>query len=128
MQNGNLLDSYEFYLNIYSEWEESDEFNIDNIAQNCLNVELTFTPYQLTHTNLIVWEDGRIANKEIVFLLSGSDNQVHIYREYTTDHLYKEVENKEFFPEFVKTPSPVVWIDIHFDEDSTEYATNNLSF
>ncbi|KAJ3636757.1 hypothetical protein MTP99_000270 [Tenebrio molitor] len=123
IKNGNLLDSYEFYLNIYSEWEESDEFNIDNIAQNCLNVELTFTPYQLTHTNLIVWEDGRIANKEIVFLLSGSDNQVHIYREYTTDHLYKEVENKEFFPEFVKTPSPVVWIDIHFDEDSTERIT-----
>lgn len=117
------MDAFEFYLNIYSEWEENEDFNIDNIAQNCLNVELSFTPYQLTHTELIVWDGDTIASKEIVFLLSGSDNQVHVYREYTTDHLYKEVDNKEYFPEFIKTPSPVIWIDIHLNDDCTEYVT-----
>ncbi|RZC40634.1 kaptin-like, partial [Asbolus verrucosus] len=119
IKNSNLLDSLEFYLNIYSEWEENDDFNIDNIAQNCLNVELNFTPYQLTHTDLIIWEDDKIVSREVVFLLSGSDNQIHIYREYA-DHLYKELENKEYFPEFIKTPSPVVWMDLHFNKDSSE--------
>ena len=117
------MDAFEFYLNIYSEWEENEDFNIDNIAQNCLNVELSFTPYQLTHTELIVWDGDTIASKEIVFLLSGSDNQVHVYREYTTDHLYKEVDHTEYFPEFIKTPSPVIWIDIHLNDDCTEYVT-----
>ncbi|KAJ3647450.1 hypothetical protein Zmor_019328 [Zophobas morio] len=123
IKNSNLMDAFEFYLNIYSEWEENEDFNIDNIAQNCLNVELSFTPYQLTHTELIVWDGDTIASKEIVFLLSGSDNQVHVYREYTTDHLYKEVDNKEYFPEFIKTPSPVIWIDIHLNDDCTERLT-----
>ncbi|EFA06740.2 KICSTOR complex protein kaptin [Tribolium castaneum] len=123
IKNSNLLDSsFEYYLNIYSEWEESDDFNIDNIAQNCLNVELSFTPYQLTHTDLIIWENEQITTKEIVFLLSGSDNQIHIYREYTTDHLYKEVD-KECFPEFIKTPSPVVWIDIYYNDNYSQRVT-----
>lgn len=81
---------------------------------------MSFTPYQLTHTELIIWENEQVVNKEIVFLLSGSDNQIHIYREYTTDHLYKEVDNKEYFPEFIKTPSPVVWVDIYYKEDYSE--------
>lgn len=53
-------------------------------------------------------------------MLSGSDHQVHVYREHTSEHNYKEIENKDYFPEFVKTPTPVIWIDILYTEDFTE--------
>ncbi|CAH2000192.1 unnamed protein product [Acanthoscelides obtectus] len=48
----------------------------------------------------------------MVFILSGNDNQVHIFKESSSEHNYRELEGNNFFPEFSKTPSPVVWIDI----------------
>ncbi|KAG5899511.1 hypothetical protein JTB14_008200 [Gonioctena quinquepunctata] len=114
IKNSNDSESHlETYLNIYS-GEDTEDFNIENIAQSCLNVELNFIPYMLFHTHLVTWKNGQIENKEIVFVLSGSDNQVHIFRENTTDHIYKEIDNKDHFPEFSKTPSPVTWIDIYY--------------
>ncbi|XP_074034569.1 KICSTOR complex protein kaptin [Leptinotarsa decemlineata] len=113
----------ETYLNIYA-GEETEDFNIENIAQSCLNVELNFIPYKLFHTYLVTFEDNAMVNKEIVFVLSGSDNQIHIFRENTTDHTYKEIENKDHFPEFSKTPSPVVWIDIYYSDDFKERITS----
>ncbi|CAH1116569.1 unnamed protein product [Phaedon cochleariae] len=117
IKNSNDTEGHlETYLNIYS-GEEADDFNIENIAQSCLNVELSFIPYKLLHTYLIGWKDDQIVSKEIVFILSGSDNQVHVYRENIADHIYKEIDNKEHFPEFSKTPSPIIWIDIHYTGD-----------
>lgn len=59
------MNALETYLNIYSEWEESKEFNIESISQNCLNyIELKFIPYQLTHTYLVTW-DGEKCSKEV---------------------------------------------------------------
>ncbi|XP_066262660.1 KICSTOR complex protein kaptin-like [Euwallacea similis] len=112
IKNSNDSDTLETFLNIYSQLEEHEDFNIENIAQNCLTVELNYIPYKLMHTEFFTWNDDKIANKEIVFILSGSDNVVHIYRENTTEHTYKEVDSREMFPEFPKTPSPIVWIDI----------------
>ena len=40
------------------------------------NIELTFTPYQLSHTEVV--NDG---NVDIIFLLSGSDRRVHMFKE-----------------------------------------------
>lgn len=54
----------ESFLNIYSDWEETTEINLDNIAQNCLNIELNFVPYHLSHTYLITWY-GDIISKEV---------------------------------------------------------------
>jgi len=49
-------DTMERYLNIYTEGAvdgEGDEgSSIEAIAQNCLMVELTYTPYHLYHTIL----------------------------------------------------------------------------
>lgn len=56
-----------------------------------------------------------------MFILSGSDNLVHIYQENPTEHTYKETDCKEVFPEFSKTPSPVVWIDIMYINNYREY-------
>ncbi|KAJ8981807.1 hypothetical protein NQ317_007393 [Molorchus minor] len=124
IKNSNDSDSLETYLNIYSEWEENIDFDIENIAQNCLNVELNFIPYKLLHTYLVTWQNDEMVNKEIVFILSGSDLQVHVYREYSSDHVYKELESKDYFPEFSKTQSPVIWIDVYYTQDLTERITS----
>lgn len=113
------MNSIETYLNIYSEWEESEEFNLESIAQNCLNVELSYIPYYLSHTHIITWLNDEIINKEVAFLLSGSDNKIHVYRESKTNHSYKE-SDKDHFPEFNKLPSVVTWFDIIYYKDYTE--------
>ncbi|PNJ41118.1 KPTN isoform 3, partial [Pongo abelii] len=37
------------FLNIYCDYEPGSEYNLDSIAQSCLNLELQFTPFQLCH-------------------------------------------------------------------------------
>lgn len=56
----------ESFLNVYME-QESDEkgnLNLENLAQNCLMIELNFIPYQLYHT-YVIHEDG---SKEVRIL------------------------------------------------------------
>lgn len=65
---GNEQQTRENYLNIYSAWESSQDFNLESISQNCLNVELSFIPYQLYHTNLFTWENDKITKDEVIFL------------------------------------------------------------
>lgn len=70
MQNSNDSNGrLKTYLNIYSEWEETEEFNIENIAQSCLNVELNFIPCKLMHTHLVTWKGDKIENKEVLYIL-----------------------------------------------------------
>lgn len=57
----------------------------------------------------------------MVFVLTGSDNQIHVYRENVTNHIYKEIDRKEFFPEFVGPPSIVIWIDIYYYNNYLQY-------
>lgn len=106
-------------MNIYSEWEENEEFNLDSIAQNCLNVVLNYILYHLNHTFLVTWQNDEIVHKEVVFLLSGSDSQIHVYRESKTNHSYKE-SDKDHFPEFNKLPSIVMWFDVIYYNNYTE--------
>ncbi|XP_025833405.1 KICSTOR complex protein kaptin-like [Agrilus planipennis] len=112
-----------YYLNIYSEWEESADLNIESISQNCLNIELKFVPYHLTHTYLISNSNAATYKKEVVFLLSGSDIQIHVYRENQTKHTYKEIDSNDYFPEFSKLPSVVTWIDVFYYENDKERLT-----
>lgn len=64
-QNSNESDSLDTFLNIYSQLEELEDFNIDDIAQNCLTIELNFIPYKLMHTELVMWHGDAIINKEV---------------------------------------------------------------
>ncbi|XP_051776458.1 KICSTOR complex protein kaptin isoform X3 [Erpetoichthys calabaricus] len=41
------------FLNIYCDYEPGSEYNLDSIAQSCLNLELQFTPFQLYHTDVL---------------------------------------------------------------------------
>ncbi|XP_014403690.1 PREDICTED: kaptin, partial [Myotis brandtii] len=64
------------FLNIYCDYEPGSEYNLDSIAQSCLNLELRFTPFQLCHAEVQVGD-----RLETVFLLSGNDPAIHLYKE-----------------------------------------------
>ncbi|KAL9952670.1 hypothetical protein ACROYT_G039958 [Oculina patagonica] len=64
------------FLNIYSALESKAEFSLDSIAEGCQHLELDFVPFQLTHAEVFI--KGR---KEVVFLLCGSDERIHMFCE-----------------------------------------------
>ncbi|XP_046372680.1 KICSTOR complex protein kaptin-like [Haliotis rufescens] len=97
------------FLNLYSASEVGDEANLDIVAQGCLSLELNFIPYQLLHTELL--DDD---SKEMVFLLSGGDNKIHMYRESFKSHGFQETPSEEFFPEFNNIPSSVLQLSISY--------------
>nr|XP_042905851.1 KICSTOR complex protein kaptin isoform X2 [Parasteatoda tepidariorum] len=101
------------YFNIYSDWEPSNECDLDNIAQGCLSICLDFIPFHLTHTELSVNQ-----SKEMVWLLSGSDCKIHLYREDKTRQTYSEEPSNTCFPEFEDLPSLVMWMDFIASDDS----------
>lgn len=97
------------FLHIYYAAQPGEEFNIESVAQGCQSLELKFIPFHLTHTELI---KGDVT--ETVFLLSGSDRKIHLYREVNSQHSFKVAECEEFFPEFKDLPSVVMWMDIKY--------------
>ncbi|XP_076843664.1 KICSTOR complex protein kaptin [Brachyhypopomus gauderio] len=96
------------FLNIYCDYEPGSEFNLESIAQSCLNLELQFTPFQLYHTE-VLHEEGM---KETVFLLSGHDQCIHLYKENVSLHQFEEQPVERFFPELKDLPSNVLWLDV----------------
>ncbi|ELT94536.1 hypothetical protein CAPTEDRAFT_177283 [Capitella teleta] len=104
-----------FYLNIYSEWEFGAEFDLNRIVQGCQNLELNFIPSQLTHTELI-----HAGNTEVVFLLTGNDQKIHLFREDRMLHTFHEEQTEEFFPEFADIPSNVTWLDVQYLHSNTQ--------
>ncbi|XP_046682073.1 KICSTOR complex protein kaptin-like isoform X1 [Homalodisca vitripennis] len=110
----------ETYLNVYSEQDldNNNKLNIDNIAQNCAMVELSFIPYHLTHT--LIWRRLECSvYKEIAWLLSGSDNKIHLFVEDRQSHSYMETDITEQLPEFTVLPSVGLWIDIRYTHNFT---------
>ena len=102
------------FLNIYTATEPGGEFNLNSIANGCRDHSLPYFPYQLYHADLFV--DGI---HEVAFLLSGSDQSVHLFRE---DRLlmnlgYSEQPVEIFFPEFSHFNSNVLWMDVRHDAD-----------
>ncbi|KDR12519.1 KICSTOR complex protein kaptin-like isoform X2 [Zootermopsis nevadensis] len=112
----------ETYLNIYSEWEPSSEINLDSVAQSCLMIELDFIPYQLYHTEIYTDAEGE-SNKEVVWLLSGSDQKIHMFREDRANHCYSEVDVADHFPELVEPPSIILWMDIYHCKTETRHVS-----
>ncbi|CAL7951685.1 unnamed protein product [Xylocopa violacea] len=106
--------SIERYLNIYTEGAidgEGDEgSSIEAIAQNCLMVELTYTPYHLYHTTL----PHHNSPNEVVWLLSGSDYKIHMIREDKLNHSYSESSIEKYFPELHDIQAIAIWINIYY--------------
>uniref|UniRef100_A0A3P8YMC0 Kaptin (actin binding protein) n=1 Tax=Esox lucius TaxID=8010 RepID=A0A3P8YMC0_ESOLU len=96
------------FLNIYCDYEPGSEFNLESIAQSCLNLELQFTPFQLYHTE-VSCGDGC---SETVFLLSGHDQRIHLYKENASLHQFEEQPVERLFPELQELPSNVLWLDV----------------
>uniref|UniRef100_A0A673AAN4 Kaptin (actin binding protein) n=1 Tax=Sphaeramia orbicularis TaxID=375764 RepID=A0A673AAN4_9TELE len=96
------------FLNIYCDYEPGSEFNLESIAQSCLNLELQFTPFQLYHTE-VQCDDG---GSETVFLLSGHDQRIHLYKENASLHQFEEQPVERLFPELEQLPSNVLWLDM----------------
>uniref|UniRef100_A0A3B5AP41 Kaptin, actin binding protein n=1 Tax=Stegastes partitus TaxID=144197 RepID=A0A3B5AP41_9TELE len=96
------------FLNIYCDYEPGSEFNLESIAQSCLNLELQFTPFQLYHTEVQCADGG----SETVFLLSGHDQRIHLYHENASLHQFEEQPVERLFPELQQLPSNVLWLDM----------------
>ncbi|XP_030400365.1 KICSTOR complex protein kaptin isoform X2 [Gopherus evgoodei] len=95
------------FLNIYCDYEPGSEYNLDSIAQSCLNLELQFTPFQLYHAEVDVGDQP-----ETVFLLSGNDPCIHLYKENKGLHQFEEQPVQNLFPELQELPSNVLWLDV----------------
>ncbi|XP_006142186.1 KICSTOR complex protein kaptin [Tupaia chinensis] len=96
------------FLNIYCDYEPGSEYNLDSIAQSCLNLELQFTPFQLCHAEVQVGDQ-----METVFLLSGNDPAIHLYKENEGLHQFEEQPVENLFPELTNLTSSVLWLDVH---------------
>ncbi|XP_060113601.1 KICSTOR complex protein kaptin [Heteronotia binoei] len=101
------------FLNIYCDYEPGSEYNLDSIAQSCLNLELQFTPFQLYHAEVQV-----AGQPETVFLLSGNDPAIHLYKENEELHQFEEQPVEDLFPELMELPSNVLWLDVFNLPDS----------
>nr|XP_050853422.1 KICSTOR complex protein kaptin-like isoform X1 [Vespula vulgaris] len=106
--------SVERYLNIYSEGVvdgEGDENNtIETIAQNCLMVELSYTPYHLYHTIL----PHQASGNEVIWLISGSDYKIHMIMEDKLTHGYIEPSIEKYFPELHNIQAICLWISVYY--------------
>lgn len=96
------------FLNIYCDYEPGSEYNLDSIAESCLNLELQFTPFQLCHAEVQVGDQ-----LETVFLLSGNDPAIHLYKENEGLHQFEEQPVENFFPELTNLTSSVLWLDVY---------------
>uniref|UniRef100_A0A8D0GFY5 Kaptin, actin binding protein n=1 Tax=Sphenodon punctatus TaxID=8508 RepID=A0A8D0GFY5_SPHPU len=101
------------FLNIYCDYEPGAEYNLDSIVQSCLNLELQFTPFQLYHAEVQVGDQV-----ETVFLLSGNDPAIHLYKENEELHQFEEQPVETLFPELKELPSNVLWLDVYNIPDS----------
>ncbi|XP_078001954.1 KICSTOR complex protein kaptin [Phascolarctos cinereus] len=95
------------FLNIYCDYEPGSEYNLDSIAQSCLNLELQFTPFQLGHAEVQVGEQ-----LETVFLLSGNNPAIHLYKENEGLHQFEEQPVENLFPELTDLSSSVLWLHV----------------
>ncbi|XP_049651954.1 KICSTOR complex protein kaptin isoform X7 [Accipiter gentilis] len=95
------------FLNIYCDYEPGSEYDLDSVAQSCLNLELQFTPFQLCHAEVCIGD-----KPETVFLLSGNDPSVHLYKENEGSHQFEEQPVQHLFPELQDLPSNILWLDV----------------
>uniref|UniRef100_A0A673NQY5 Kaptin (actin binding protein) n=1 Tax=Sinocyclocheilus rhinocerous TaxID=307959 RepID=A0A673NQY5_9TELE len=94
------------FLNIYCDYEPGSKFNLESIAQSCLNLALQFTLFQLYHIEYV------IVSSETVFLLSGNDQCIHLYKENASLHQFEEQPVERLFPELQELPSNVLWLNV----------------
>ncbi|CAB4068630.1 BACURD [Lepeophtheirus salmonis] len=102
------------FFNIYS-----DDIPLeDTLAHNCQSLELDFIPYQLSHAPV------KGPQGSIVWLLSGSDSQIHPYSYESEGQVYSKIPLSACFPELEEEKdtslSIVQWLDIIYYETESD--------
>uniref|UniRef100_A0AAR2LZZ5 Kaptin (actin binding protein) n=1 Tax=Pygocentrus nattereri TaxID=42514 RepID=A0AAR2LZZ5_PYGNA len=92
------------FLNIYCDYEPGSEFNLESIARESLTVLCMFGVFYR-----LQFGEGQ---RETVFLLSGHDQRIHLYKENASLHQFEEQPVERFFPELKELPSNVLWLDV----------------
>eukprot|EP00123_Amoebidium_parasiticum_P022924 comp97953_c0_seq1/m.48686 comp97953_c0_seq1/g.48686 ORF comp97953_c0_seq1/g.48686 comp97953_c0_seq1/m.48686 type:complete len:736 (-) comp97953_c0_seq1:150-2357(-) len=77
------------------------------IAGDCQSFSLSFVPFQLLHTRC------PLLQAPDVFLLCGSDHEVHMYSE-TVDQVFESRMVESIMPELHTTPSSVLALEIFY--------------
>eukprot|EP00026_Physarum_polycephalum_P008199 Phypoly_transcript_08278.p1 GENE.Phypoly_transcript_08278~~Phypoly_transcript_08278.p1 ORF type:complete len:441 (+),score=47.31 Phypoly_transcript_08278:149-1471(+) len=72
-------------------------------------MDLNFAPLVLTHTEVL-----SAATAKRVFILSGNDEQLHLYTEDRKPKEFQEIPLKTHFPEIVNVASSALTIDIQY--------------
>ncbi|KAK7072616.1 hypothetical protein SK128_002576 [Halocaridina rubra] len=106
------------FFNVYSDWDLTCDSALDIVSQNCLPLELEFIPYQLYHTKT----QGK-SGWETIWVLSGSDCQIHLYLSDEESHGYQEIDGSEAFPEFALIKGITLWVDIEYSSDNKRRVT-----
>ncbi|KAL5240192.1 hypothetical protein ACI65C_007603 [Semiaphis heraclei] len=88
----------ETYLNMYSGFPGS---SLEAIMENCKTLKLSFVPFQLNHA--IHMSESQ---KNVTWLLSGSDKKIHAYKIEEQEILEQNIE--EYFIEFEDTNDSIV--------------------
>jgi hypothetical protein len=57
----------------------------------------------------------------VVWLLSGSDEKIHMYREDRLNHCYQEADLSLGFPELTGLQSIALWMDVSYTKDMSRY-------
>lgn len=98
----------QYFFNIYESSHEYDKINIID------SLELDYVPYQLSHTNF--------NDDQTCFVLSGSDDKVHIF--CCNQSTFSEVEAEDLFPEFANEfPSIAMTLDFKYNQDKSKRYT-----
>uniref|UniRef100_A0A8V5GQ35 Uncharacterized protein n=1 Tax=Melopsittacus undulatus TaxID=13146 RepID=A0A8V5GQ35_MELUD len=95
------------FLNIYCDYEPGSEYDLDSVAQSCLKPGAAVHPFQLCHAEVRSGD-----SLETVFLLSGNDPAVHLYKENSSSHQFEEQPIQRLFPELQDLPSNVLWLHV----------------
>lgn len=99
------------FFNIYSDWDLNSDSALEVVSQNCLTLNLEFVPYYLYHTETLT-KNGW----ETVWLLSGSDQRIHVYE--PGDEAYQEEDKSSAsFPEFQNLSQIALWMDVSYSHD-----------
>ncbi|XP_065921007.1 KICSTOR complex protein kaptin-like [Dysidea avara] len=98
------------FLNIYGVRVDSTaSFSWTSIADDWQTLPLSFVPFQLTHTQVLISDQW-----ETVFLLSGDDMKVHVFRLVENSEAESTIYEEpchSWFPELVDIPSSVTFMD-----------------
>ncbi|CAK8671032.1 unnamed protein product [Clavelina lepadiformis] len=109
---------FNVYCNYGDDVPSGQEWNLDNVAQNCRSFNLTFTPYQLTHCKVLCpqgeeqtgGDTAQVREQRTVFILLGSDRSFHVYAQNEVE--FVEEPTKKYFCELDSITKQPIFLEM----------------